>query len=135
MKTILRLGACVKCILPFHFGSCDGIRSTHHRCHRTGARTKSVISRRWQTARYEVDPTFAEPGRIQISLPDGRTNCPDDPDASAIVSDFLGHSVRLENQPASDEKTGIDRATVFGDVPVSAMKEEWTPNPCPTTSN
>ena len=82
-----------------------------------------------------MDPTFAEPGRIQISLPDGRTNCPDDPDASAIVSDFLGHSVRLENQPASDEKTGIDRATVFGDVPVSAMKEEWTPNPCPTTSN
>jgi uncharacterized protein len=82
-------------------------------------------------ARYEVDPTFAEPGRIQISLPGGRTIYPDDPDASQIISDFLGHSVRLENQPASDEKTGIDRATVFGDVPVNAMKAEWTPESMP----
>ena len=82
-------------------------------------------------ARYEVEPTFAAPGRIQISLPDGRTICPDDPDASAIISDLLGHSVRLENQPASDEKTGIDRDTVFGDVPVNQMKAEWTPESMP----
>src|SRR5580704_15572117 len=82
-------------------------------------------------ARYEVEPTFAEPGRIQITLPDGRTISPDDPDASAIVSDFLGLSVRLENQPANDEKTGIDRATVFGDVPVSTMKAGWTPESMP----
>jgi len=73
-------------------------------------------------ARYEVEPTFAAPGRIQITLPDGRTICPDDPDASRIISDFFGHSMRLENQPASDEKTGIDRATVFGDVPVSQSR-------------
>lgn len=77
-------------------------------------------------ARYEVEPTFVGPGLIQISFPDGRTICPDDPDASAIISKFLGHSVRFENQPASDEKTGIDRATVFGDVPVNAMKADWT---------
>ena len=64
-------------------------------------------------------------------MPDGRTICPDDPDASAIISDFLGHGVRLENQPASDEKTGIDRATVFGDVPVSTMKADWTPESMP----
>ena len=82
-------------------------------------------------ARYEVEPTFAAPGRIQITLPDGRTICPEDPDASRIISDLLGLSVRLENQPASDEKTGIDRATVFGDVPVSAMKTEWTPESMP----
>jgi uncharacterized protein len=82
-------------------------------------------------AGYEVEPTFAAPGRIQISMPDGRMICPDDPDASAIISDFLGHSVHLENQPASDEKTGIDRATVFGDVPVSTMKAEWTPESMP----
>ena len=82
-------------------------------------------------AGYEVEPTFAAPGRIRIDLPDGRTICPDDPDASAIISDSLGHSVRLENQPASDEKTGIDRATVFGDVPVSTMKAEWTPESMP----
>jgi len=82
-------------------------------------------------ARYEVEPTFAAPGRIRISLPDGRTICPDDPDASAVISKFLGHSVRLENQPRGDEKTGIDRATVFGDVPVSTMKAEWTPETMP----
>ena len=82
-------------------------------------------------ARYEVEPTFAAPGRILISLPDGRTIRPDDPDASAIISDLLGHSVRLENQPASDEKTGIDRATVFGDVPVQQMKADWTPETMP----
>jgi uncharacterized protein len=82
-------------------------------------------------AHYEVEPTFAEPGRIHISLPDGRTICPDHPDASAIISDLLGHSVRLENQPASDEKAGIDRATVFGDVPVDQMKADWTPESMP----
>lgn len=80
---------------------------------------------------YEVDPTLAAPGRIQISLPDGCTICPDEPDASAIISDFLGHGVRLENQPATAEKTGIDRATVFGDVPVSTMKPDWTPESMP----
>ena len=82
-------------------------------------------------ARYEVEPTFAAPGRIEISLPDGRTIRPDDPDASAIVSGVLGHSVRLENHPANDEKTGIDRDTVFGDVPVNQMKAEWTPESMP----
>ncbi len=82
-------------------------------------------------ARYDVEPTFAAAGRIEISLPDGRTICPEDPDASAIISDLLGHSVRLENQPASDEKTGIDRDTVFGDVPVNQMKADWTPESMP----
>lgn len=82
-------------------------------------------------ARYEVEPTFGARGRIEIALPDGRTICPDDPDASAIISGFLGHSVRLDNQPASEEKTGIDRATVFGDVPVSTMKADWTPESIP----
>ncbi len=82
-------------------------------------------------AQYEVEPTFSSAGRIRITLPDGRAIYPDDPDASAIVSDCLGHSVRLENQPGSDEKTGIDRATVFGDVPVSTMKADWTPETMP----
>jgi uncharacterized protein YcbX len=82
-------------------------------------------------ARYEVEPTFTAPGRIQISLPDGRTIYPDDLEASDIISDLLGHSVRLENQPATDEKTGIDRETVFGDVPVNQMKADWTPESMP----
>lgn len=82
-------------------------------------------------ARYEVEPTFAAPGRIEITLPNGRTMSPDDPDTSAVISELLGHSVRLENQPHSDEKTGIDRATVFGDVPVREMKANWTPESMP----
>jgi uncharacterized protein YcbX len=82
-------------------------------------------------ARYEVEPTVATPGRIEIHCPDGRTMPPDDPDASRIISDFLGNSVRLESQPHSDEKTGIDRGTVFGDVPVRTMKPDWTPESMP----
>ena len=82
-------------------------------------------------AQYEVEPTFGAPGRIEIRLPDGRLTSPDDPDSSAIISRVLGHSVRLDHQPRSDEKTGIDRATVFGDVPVRAMKPEWTPESMP----
>jgi len=82
-------------------------------------------------ARYEVEPTFAAPGRIEITLPDGRTMALDDPDASDVISDVLGHEVRLENQPHSEEKTGIDRATVFGDVPVSTMKPDWTADTMP----
>ena len=82
-------------------------------------------------ARYDVEPTFAAPGRIEISLSDARKIRPEDPDASAIISDVLGQSVCLVNQPASDEKTGIDRDTVFGDVPVNQMKAEWTPESMP----
>jgi uncharacterized protein YcbX len=56
-------------------------------------------------AQYEVEPTFASPGRIRISLPDGRTIYPDDPDASAIVSDSLGLAVRLE--PVTKRRASI----------------------------
>src|SRR6185437_1462004 len=38
---------------------------------------------------------------------------------------------QLENQPRPDEKTGIDRETVFGDVPVSQMIPDWTPETMP----
>ena len=82
-------------------------------------------------ARYEVEPTSTAPGRIEITLPDGRTIAPDDPNASAIISDLLGHSLRLENQPHIDERTGIDRNTVFGDVPVDTIKPDWTPESMP----
>jgi uncharacterized protein len=83
------------------------------------------------SARYEVEPTFATPGHIEILFPDGRTISPEDPEASATISDFLGCTVCLENQPGADEKTGIDRATVFGDVPVNEMKTDWTPESMP----
>jgi uncharacterized protein YcbX len=82
-------------------------------------------------ARYEIEPTFDTPGRVEIRTPTGRTTYADDPEASAIISDILGVPVRLENQPRSQERTGIDRRTVFGDVPVEKMKPDWTPETMP----
>jgi MOSC domain-containing protein len=77
-------------------------------------------------ARYEVEPTAASPGRVRIEAPDGRQLFADDDDASQIVSAILGKPLRLESRPGTDEKTGIDRGSVFGDVPVSELKPDWT---------
>jgi uncharacterized protein len=82
-------------------------------------------------ATYAVEPTPESQGRIRIDTPDGRAIAADDPAASAIISEILGHELRLESQPHADEKTGIDRRTVFGDVPVSEMKPDWTPETMP----
>jgi uncharacterized protein YcbX len=82
-------------------------------------------------ARYEVEPTYDTPGRIEITTPRGRTVYADDPEASAIISDALGHPVRLENEPRSEERTDINRETVFGDVPVNKFKPDWTPETMP----
>ena len=82
-------------------------------------------------ARYEVEPTYDTPGRIEITTPAGRTVCADDPEASGIISDELGHPVRLETEPGSQEITEIIRETVFGDVPVNKFKPDWTPETMP----
>lgn len=82
-------------------------------------------------ATYEADPTPTSPGRARIHTPDGRSIFADDPAASAIISEILGHELQLECEPRADEKTGIDRRTVFGDVPVSQMKPDWTPQTMP----
>jgi uncharacterized protein len=82
-------------------------------------------------ATYEVEPTPDRPGRARIAVPGGRVLHPDEEDASAVISEVLGRPMRLESQAGSDEKTGIDRETVFGDVPVSDMKPEWTPETMP----
>jgi uncharacterized protein len=79
-------------------------------------------------ARYEVEPTYDTPGRIEITTPEGRT---DDPEASAIIGDALGHPVRFKNEPRSEERTEINRETVFGDVPVNKFKPDWTPETMP----
>jgi hypothetical protein len=47
------------------------------------------------------------------------------------VSDILRCEVHFDNRPGDDEKTTIDRATVFGDVPVSSLKPDWTPERMP----
>jgi uncharacterized protein YcbX len=82
-------------------------------------------------ARYEIDPTLGTPGRIEITTPAGRIISADDPEASAMISEELGHPVRLENEPASEERTDIIRETVFGDVPVNKFKPDWTPETMP----
>jgi uncharacterized protein len=80
---------------------------------------------------YEIEPSPHGPGRIVIRAPDGQTMHPDDPDASDRISRILGHPLAFENRARPDERTGIDRRTVFGDVPVSEMKPEWTPETMP----
>ena len=75
---------------------------------------------------YVVEPGRGTEARVIITTPKGLEVEADDPDASRIISDILGHPVRLECQAGAAEKTDIDRATVFGDQPASAFKPEWT---------
>jgi uncharacterized protein len=82
-------------------------------------------------AAYEVEPTLERLGRVRIETPDGEHVYADDADASQLISETLGHPLRLENRAREDEKTSIDRQTVFGDVPVSEMKPDWTPETMP----
>ena len=81
-------------------------------------------------ATYEVEPTLGSAGRVRIETPDGDTIYPAR-NASACISTILGRPVRLESSALPDEKTIIDRDTVFGDVPVSQMKPDWTPETMP----
>jgi uncharacterized protein YcbX len=78
-------------------------------------------------ATYEVEPTDKSPGRVRIETPEGDVIYPEDREASRVISELLGRDVRLENQAREDEKTTIDRETVFGDVPLDEMKSDWTP--------
>src|SRR5215211_330841 len=80
---------------------------------------------------YELEPTLESRGRARIDTPDGRSIFTDDPAVSVAISKIVGSELRLESQPRADEKTGIDRRTVFGDVPVSQMKPDWTPETMP----
>ena len=82
-------------------------------------------------ATYEVEPTLGSAGRVRIETPDGDTIYTGHENASACISTILGRPVRLENSALPDEKTIIDRDTVFGDVPVSQMKPDWTPETMP----
>jgi uncharacterized protein len=82
-------------------------------------------------ATYEVEPTLTTAGRVRIEAPDGRTVYADEPNASEVISSVLCRTLRLENQARPDERTGIDRAAVFGDVPVSDMKPDWTAETMP----
>jgi uncharacterized protein YcbX len=78
-------------------------------------------------ATYEVEPVDESPGRVRIETANGDAIYPEDPEASRVISELLGRDVRLENQAREDEKTTIDRKTVFGDVPLDEMKSDWSP--------
>jgi uncharacterized protein YcbX len=82
-------------------------------------------------AAFSSEPVPGSAAGVVIDLPGGRYVMADDPDASAIVSDLLGHPMRMESLARAQEVTGIDPATVFGDVPVEVMKPEWTPGRVP----
>ena len=82
-------------------------------------------------AHYDIEPTAGDPGRVVIEMPDGRVVRPEDPETSERISRILELPVRLENKAQELERTGIVRETVFGDVPVSKFKPEWTPETMP----
>jgi uncharacterized protein len=82
-------------------------------------------------AAYDLEPTRRRRGRAIVELPDGRHFDADDPFLSDAMSAFLGRTVRVEHEARSHETTGIDRKTVFGDVPVSQMKPDWTAETMP----
>lgn len=82
-------------------------------------------------AGYDVEPTPTSRGRVRIEAPGGQAVYADQQEASDLVSGILGRRLLLESQAGADEKTGIDRSTVFGDVPVSQLKPDWTPETMP----
>ena len=82
-------------------------------------------------ARYVVEPHAGHSGSAVITLPNGDEIAADDPSASSQISRTLGRELQLEREPLPDEKTTIDRANVFGGVPVDHMKPEWTPETMP----
>jgi uncharacterized protein len=82
-------------------------------------------------ATYEVEPSVDSRGKAKIETPQGRVVWADDPDTSEVISSILGRPMRLESQPGSHEETGIDRDTVFGNVPVQKFKPEWTSETMP----
>jgi uncharacterized protein YcbX len=82
-------------------------------------------------ATFDDEPTTTRIGRVRIEGPDGSSMYADDPVMTDVLSEVLGRPVRLDSQPRPDEKTGIERGTVFGDVPISEMKPDWTPETMP----
>ncbi|HEU5388561.1 MAG TPA: MOSC N-terminal beta barrel domain-containing protein [Streptosporangiaceae bacterium] len=110
-----------------------GDRAWALRDHRTGriVSAKRVPDLLRFRATYEVEPTLESAGLVRIETPDGDTIYAGQDNASARISGILGRQVVLENSPFPDEKTSVDRGTVFGDVPVSQMKPDWTPETMP----
>jgi hypothetical protein len=83
-------------------------------------------------ASYESSPTNEAPGRVRIEMPDGRMFDAEEAGVSEAISAVIGKPLRLERaQSHRREKTGIDPATVFGDVPVENLIPEHTAQTLP----
>ncbi len=77
-------------------------------------------------ARYQTPPDDGA-GDVLIRLPDGKTTSIDDPQASLMISQALGHQVKLERAlPGVKSKAEIDTSTIFGDVRVETLFPQWT---------
>ena len=72
-----------------------------------------------------------EQGRVRIDAPDGSVLYAGSPGVSEHISGIVGRRLVLVDRPGPDERTAIDPATVFGDVPVERMKPGWTPATMP----
>ena len=71
-------------------------------------------------AKYEGTPEAGKLPPVKITLPDGREIHADDPHASEVVSEALGHGFQIERSPnPSGERAGIDPATIFADNPIA----------------
>ena len=80
----------------------------------------------------EVPPSNEGFCRVRIETPGGRVINPEEAGASEEISAMIGKPLRLERaQSHRREKTGIDPATVFGDVPVEDLKPGFTAQTLP----
>lgn len=69
-------------------------------------------------AAYEREPERGDLPPLRITLPDGRSIHAEDPNASQVISETVGHRFQLDREPnRAGERAGIDPHTVFGDVP------------------
>ncbi len=87
--------------------------------------TRHIASAKKFPRLFEFRATFEEPPGpehltpVRIALPDGRSIHAEDPDAAEIISSELGRKMQLEiSENAHRERAGIDRRTIFADVPV-----------------
>jgi uncharacterized protein YcbX len=82
-------------------------------------------------ANYDIEPTPTDRGRAIVQLPEGQRFDADDPELSDRLSSLLGRTLRVERDPRSYEVTGIDRTTVFADIPVSTMMPDCSAETMP----
>lgn len=83
-------------------------------------------------AKYEGTPDGANLPPVKITLPDGREIHAEDANASALISEALGHGFHLEHSPnPTGERAGIDPATIFADNPAATVIPALGANPMP----